>query len=95
MEYLIFWIFCGLIAGAIYRGKGRSEAIGCVAGFLLGPFGILLALASGKNSVGLAKQTAKEENKAIARGEMQRCPYCAEVIRADARVCKHCGRDLA
>jgi len=23
------------------------------------------------------------------------CPYCAEVILAKARVCKHCGRDIA
>jgi DNA-directed RNA polymerase subunit RPC12/RpoP len=22
------------------------------------------------------------------------CPYCAELILAKARVCKHCGRDV-
>lgn len=27
--------------------------------------------------------------------EYKACPYCAEPIRVEARVCKHCGRNLA
>ena len=25
----------------------------------------------------------------------KKCPFCAESILLDARVCKHCGRELA
>ncbi|MCB9456093.1 MAG: zinc ribbon domain-containing protein [Anaerolineaceae bacterium] len=91
---LLFWIICGLIAGYIYKNKGRSYGVGCIAGFLLGPIGIILALVSGKSDEGLQKQQRKNEEKLVASGEMKKCPHCAELIRADAKVCKHCGNSV-
>lgn len=30
----------------------------------------------------------------ISAGQARRCPACAELVRPEATVCRHCGRDL-
>jgi hypothetical protein len=30
----------------------------------------------------------------IVNGPRKKCPFCAEKIKRQALVCKHCGRDL-
>jgi RNA polymerase subunit RPABC4/transcription elongation factor Spt4 len=34
------------------------------------------------------------EWRALADPINRKCPYCAEIIKAEAKVCKHCGRDV-
>jgi hypothetical protein len=34
------------------------------------------------------------EAELIQKGHRSRCPWCLELIRPDAVVCKHCGRDV-
>ena len=31
----------------------------------------------------------------LAAHFLRECPYCAELVKVRARVCKHCGKDLA
>ncbi len=91
---LTVWIICGLIAAAVYRSKGRSMLIAFVAGVLLGPIALLLALVSGKSATGLAKQQEKNEVQLLKSGKMKQCPSCAELIKPDAKICKHCGQPV-
>lgn len=87
MIYLIIWIVCGIIAGAVYSNRGRSGISGFLIGVLLGPLGIILALVSKPN-------TQELESRSLASGDLKKCPNCAELVRGDARVCKHCGREF-
>ena len=46
--------------------------------------GLLIAFISDKD-------TAEIERKILKKGELKKCPYCAEFINVDALKCKHCG----
>lgn len=80
MEYIILWIACGIGAAAIASSKGRSVFGWLIGGFLLGPIGLLI--------VGLMGKPAPDEST------LRKCPHCAEKILKEAKVCKHCGRDV-
>ena len=91
---IIFWLICGLIAAYLYRNRGRSELAGFLGGLLLGPLGIILALVTPPDKRALEKRQKEIENDRLARGELKKCPYCAELIKPEARVCRYCGREV-
>lgn len=88
MEILILiWILFGIAAAMIMSNKGRSGCGGFALGFLLGPFGLIIALV-------LQKDHKELESKALTSGDMRKCPQCAELIRREARKCRFCGSDV-
>jgi uncharacterized membrane protein YeaQ/YmgE (transglycosylase-associated protein family) len=92
MEGAILVLFvCGLIAGAIYRGKGKKMWVGFLAGFIFGIIGIIFTAVAKTSVEGQAKQQRKDEEKLIRGGTHKRCEHCDDIISAKATICKHCG----
>lgn len=88
MLYLILWILCGVVAAAIYSNKGRSAVSAFLVGVLFGPIGVILALATPADKV-------SQERKAISDGSQKKCPQCAELVKAEANLCRFCGHEFA
>lgn len=61
MEFVIFWIICGGVAAMIASSKGGSGGLGFVAGLLLGPIGIIVALFMGSEAGKVEKQVRAAE----------------------------------
>lgn len=78
MEILAWWIFGALIGYAASQRKGFSTVGGVLGGLLLGPFAFLMFLVSG-----------------VSAGDKNRkCPHCAEFVKVEATICKHCRQPL-
>ena len=84
MTFLFIWFCFGIVGAMIAGGKGNSGCGGFVLGVLLGPIGLLIAFFSSDN----------DDKKREKTGDVKKCPYCAEYVKEDAVVCKHCGRTL-
>lgn len=82
------WIICAVITAVIASNKGRSGFAWFFVGMLLGLFGVILALV-------VSKHDDVIEMNAVSTGEFRKCPFCAEVIKAEAVRCKHCGSDIS
>jgi len=76
---MLFWLLFGALIGAYAaQRKGFSTVGGLLGGALLGPFALLMFFVSG-----------------VSSGDQQRkCPFCAEWVKPEAKVCKHCHKEL-
>lgn len=85
MELFIgLWLLCGILAAVVGSAKGRSGCGWFIVGVLAGPLGLLAA-------VGMPVVSQGESGDASAS---RKCPACAETIKREARLCKHCGHSL-
>ena len=78
---LLVVIGCPAACAVIASKKGRSALLWFILGIIFNFVGLIVIACLG--------------NVEKAGRDMKKCPYCAELVKKDAIVCKHCGKDIA
>lgn len=86
MTIVIFWIFFSLLVVLLAQRRGRSGAGYFLLSLFISPLltAILLLV--------LPVNQEQIDRSSLRSGGMKKCPHCAELIKADASVCRYCGR---
>ena len=81
---IISWIVMGVLCALIALAKHRSGLGWLLLGCLFGPLALLFA----------AAMSAAPKIQHEPAHTLKTCPHCAETVKIQAVVCKHCGQRL-
>ncbi|ELR63093.1 hypothetical protein C942_04107 [Photobacterium marinum] len=86
---IVLWLVFAIFVGIYANSKGRSGFGYFLLSLLLSPLiGFIIALV-------VSPIDENVEVKELASGRMKKCPKCAELVKREALLCKHCHSDLS
>lgn len=82
-----YLLICVIIAAIAYK-QSKNWILTLFLSIFLTPLAGVLAL------ILMKPDKQKFENNAVNSGVFRKCPYCAEVIKSEAVVCRYCHKEL-
>jgi phosphotransferase system glucose/maltose/N-acetylglucosamine-specific IIC component len=87
--FTTIYIVLAILVGVYANSKGRSGFGFFLIAALLSPLiGFVIAVV-------ISPISSKVEQNALDVGDMKKCPSCAELVKTEAKLCKHCRTELA
>ena len=87
MEFFLLAVLIGLLPAYIARSKGKSFVLWWI-------YGALIFIVALPHSLLMKADKNAVEGNALAEGA-KKCPYCAELVKKEAVVCRFCHRELS
>lgn len=75
IRYIILILIAGIVGSILAKQKGRSPVLWFILCAMVPLVIIAIILLP----------------PMVSRGYTKKCPHCAEIIKEDAKFCKHCG----
>ncbi len=84
---IIFWVVIWGLLGLVIGQRRNQSPIGAILiSALFGPIGLLIVAVNTPDKKVIAKKEKAEG--------LRKCPFCAEMIKSEAMVCRFCSRDV-
>lgn len=87
MEWFLFWVLFAAVVAIVASSRGRSGFGWFLLAVIISPLLAIILVAL----LPSMKTAAAGEHETPTPDTHVKCPDCAELVRKEARVCKHCG----